>query len=164
MNFFDEACKTSTVKEYFGLYDEPDPAKKPAFIIEEDEGTWIASVNNPNRRQAHFYAIDHCLDLKRDNGEEARKCDGVLQTDIELVFIELKSRGTRKWFTGAVQQLIETIDRYRRDHNIPADRIIAAQACNKLRPKASGQRSTFLAELRREHAIAIRDQAEVNLT
>ncbi len=78
INFSQAKCQGTTDKKLFGLCDDPLPSKNPAYIDEKDGSKWIAVVVNEDRHKVIFTAIDHCIEIKREDGKMAKRCDGVL--------------------------------------------------------------------------------------
>lgn len=111
INFFEVGCQTSSSRKVFGLCDDPPPAANPAYIDEADGTKWIAVVENEDRHDVTFTAIDHCITIIRPDGKPAKRCDGVLTHNATVIFVELKQRGAlgNKWVTNAEEQLRTTI-------------------------------------------------------
>ena len=104
-------CQNQSQNRIFGICDEPDPNKDPAFLDEAHGEDWIAIVNNEQRNIVTFTAIDHCIELNRKDGKGDKKCDGVLSFESTIIFVELKDRdpyGTL-WVTIGESQLKRTI-------------------------------------------------------
>lgn len=83
-----------------------------------------------------FKAVDNCVDILRSNGEKEQSCDGVLVYEDNLIFVELKDRGTQGWLTTAREQITVVFENFIKHHNIKAYSTIKAYACNKQRPLA----------------------------
>ena len=94
INFFENTCKTVSSQLYFGLCDDPPPTTRLAYIKEakNEPSDWIATVLNEAEKDVIFYAIDHCIALFRSNGDPESRCDGMLQCESKLAFVELKDR------------------------------------------------------------------------
>ena len=70
---------------------------------------WIAEVYNELQKDVVFYPVDHCVELKRQDGSDAQRCEGILRyDDNNIVFTELKNRDSN-WITKATEQIIETM-------------------------------------------------------
>ncbi|PWV51614.1 hypothetical protein [Chitinophaga sp. S165] len=152
VNFFD-AHHTRSDQTEFGLYDEPDPAKKPAYILEGDKPKWIGIVKNPNRFQVDFYGLDHdpATTIYKNpptNTERESMCDGLVKQQDELIFVELKTRKGPGWLADATDQLINSINLFARDHvrSIHAFSSVRANICNSLRPNFS---QNYMKEMQR---------------
>lgn len=136
INFLDPNCSTNSNNREFGLCDDPPPSKSPAYIEEIDQTIWIAKVNNPNTEKVTFFAIDNCVEVLRADGKMESRCDGVLSYSNNLIFVELKSRKSKKWFKGGREQLTTTIKNFMLHHDISEYSKVEAYVCNKLRPLA----------------------------
>jgi hypothetical protein len=145
--------------EIFGLCDDQPPSISPAYINETHPAKWIGIVNNHGRRNIDFYPIDHCIPLFRPKvarqknrvirkaaqtivnlfrlKEPDNRCDGMLLCNKELIFVELKERGTSGWLNDGRIQLTVTINHFRKNHDISDYNKIEAYVCNKLRPFAN---------------------------
>lgn len=139
INFFD-AHHTQSNKRKFGLYDKPHPAREPSYIMEEDDSTWIGIVNNPNEITADFYGLDHSLKIpipppNPENKYLESLCDGLLEHQNNLAFVELKERdGNGKWIGKSTDQIINAIRLFASNHDISAYRRVDGHICNKLKP------------------------------
>lgn len=136
INFFTVGCKTESNENTFGLCDNPPPAVDPAYIDEANSFNWIAEVSNPHNINVDFFAVDHCVEVLRANGQWACRCDGILLYNNKLSFIELKDRGSSGWISGGRGQLTETVSYFIANHNITAYTAVDARICNKQRPLA----------------------------
>lgn len=140
-------CENSSSKNKFGLCDDPPPAKKPAYIDENNQDKWIATVINNNNKIICFIAIDHCIKIKRNNGDDTRKCDCALFYEDTIIFIELKSGKKGKWIKDAKDQLKETIDFFEGKGFIQAYRHKKAYICNrKVNTKTQNKMKRFFKE------------------
>jgi len=136
IDFFQDVCKTESSVKKFGLCDDPPPAEKPAYIDENDSSKWIAEVQNENEIAIEFYAVDHCVEVRRPDNKRARRCDGILKYSNDLMFVELKDRGHTGWVVGGRKQLTETVAFLTANHDITVYTNIHARICNKQRPLA----------------------------
>lgn len=137
VDFF-SARHTQSSLEEFGLYDDPAPAKNPSYILETDKHKWIGIVNNPNQLTAHFYGLDHSIAIPLAPPNEAyieSLCDGLLQTDNDLIFVELKERVSSGWVGKSTEQLINAIRLFAESHNVDDYDSIRGQICNSLKPR-----------------------------
>jgi hypothetical protein len=114
--FLQQGHQTFSSRRRFGLYDEPHPAKQPAYIDETNGGIWIAVVVNEDNHKPKFdvtfTAIDHSILMKRPDGKDAKRCDGVLTFESAIIFVELKQQDVsgNEWVKEAERQLRSTID------------------------------------------------------
>jgi len=109
--FCQRHCQCHSNKKKFGLCDDPSPSKKPAYIDEIDGAKWIAVVINENRYDVTFTAVDNCIEIIKEDGKMAKRCDGMLTYESSLIFVELKVIGVlgNKWVKYAEKQLRTTI-------------------------------------------------------
>ena len=121
VDFFDMANRQISCKSVFGLCDEEDGT--PAYIdehIENQAGKWIAEVRNSESIEIAFHPIDHCLELLRDDGSMAKRCEGVLSYSdlLNIVFVELKDRKLKpdRWLDDAIGQIEETLSFFYHNH------------------------------------------------
>ncbi|WP_462265737.1 hypothetical protein [Mucilaginibacter sp.] len=140
-NYFD-AHHTQSDHLEFGLYDDPDPAKNPAYIMEEEPEKWIGIVHNPDQIIAHFYGIDNDVNVRvykappNDNTWESN-CEGMLHHRNNISFIELKEREGSGWLSKSTGQLINTIRLFAAQHSLDQFDDVNAFVCNSLRPRSN---------------------------
>lgn len=141
VNYFD-AHHTQSYQPLFGLYDDPDPAKNPAYILENESDKWIGIVENPQEITAHFYGIDNDLSVRiykdsPNNQAWESNCEGMLHHGNYLSFVELKERQYSGWLSDATGKLINTIKLFADQNSLDQFDDINAFVCNKLRPRSS---------------------------
>lgn len=139
VDFFNNPNKETTNKPLFGLCDDVAPVncpKTPAYIDVSDDDKWTAVVTNINRKAATFYPIDNCIEILRPDGKMDNRCDGLLEYDNDLIFVELKDRASAGWVSDGLNQLKVTIRNFKAYHNVNDYNSIKAQLCNKQRPSA----------------------------
>jgi len=93
ISFFDAKCQTFSSRKIFGLCDDPpekDKNPRPAYIDEYHGAKWIAVVENGDKYDVTFTAIDNCIEIRRADGKAAKRCDGVLTYGSTIIFVELK--------------------------------------------------------------------------
>lgn len=135
VDFFDPAHMYSTDANNFGICD--DQNMTPAYINETDTDKWIADVRNSSNNMVAFYPIDNCIDTLRSDGTMDNRCDGMLQYNNRLIFLELKDRDCQGWVADGLKQLKVSIGHFEKAHpDILKASIIRAQLCNKQRPRA----------------------------
>lgn len=137
INFFDENCQNKTDYPRFGLCDEPSPSNTPAYIdINEtnQEAKWIAIVENPNKIEVTFTAIDNCIKIEESDG---KRCDGMLTHQDSIIFVELKERSYRNsdWINEGEKQIENTINIFSNNHDISKYRSKRAYIANRKKPK-----------------------------
>jgi len=161
INFFDLTGKTSSSAVTFGLCDDPSPAANPAYIDETDTNKWIGEVSNPTLKNADFYAIDHCVEILRPNGEQESRCDGMLHYDNTLTFVELKDRTFRGWLGKACDQLTITVGVFHANHDITAYDQVDAYVCNKQRPFFKSGFSNVIQRFKDDTGLILTVQKEI---
>lgn len=159
IDFFQNRCKTQSDDLEFGLCD--DTPNSQAYIDETDQSKWIGIVKNPDEKEAEFYAIDNCVEVKRPNGEDESRCDGVLKESTNLIFVELKERGSKGWFGDGRKQLTTTINIFKANHNTSAYSSIIAHVCNSLRPAANSGRAASIQMFKDDTGYILKDQQEI---
>ena len=127
-------CKSTTQSHEFGLCDDPPPSTLPAYIDTTDQAKWIAHVNNLALKEVTFKAIDNCVEIFRPDGSRESRCDGLLTYERNLIFVELKDRGTGGWVTKGRTQLTITINKFKENHDITQFDTVEAYVCNKQTP------------------------------
>ncbi len=136
VDFFKNCCKTTSSRLGFGLYDEPHPAREPAYILESNEKEWGAEVKNIDEVEIEFYAIGHCVDFPLVHGKMIKSCDGLLKKNRKLVFVELKSskRTGSDWLKDGMDQLIVSIELFKQQHQNQKYELKEAYVCNNQKP------------------------------
>jgi len=163
INFFEANCKTESNTSQFGLCDDPPPANTPAYIDENDSSKWIAIVNNPNLEDVLFYGIDHCIIILKADGTQESRCDGMLSYSNNLIFVELKSRRSKKWFKKGREQLTNTINKFKLNHDIAVYDKVEAYVCNNLKPFAHTGQAANIQKFKDETGLILRGQKEINI-
>lgn len=134
VNFVDPKCITDTNERIFGICDDPPPSKAPAYLDFADGEKWIVWVENDEQKNVAFTAIDHCVEIRRLDGSLESSCDGMLQYDNAIVFVELKDRDGGRWLGKARDQLQITIDTYKAHVGLGDFSRYYAFIANKQRP------------------------------
>lgn len=109
VNFFGEENKTHSNKSVFGICDDENTL--PAYLDEDlsnKDSKWIGVINNESQKEIEFYPVDHCVVLKRKDGSDAQRCEGILRHNNNIVFTELKNRDA-SWLSKAMEQVKETM-------------------------------------------------------
>jgi hypothetical protein len=138
INFFQAICQTSTSAPEFGICDDQPPANLPPYIDLVNRDRWIAIVdNNANHYNVTFTAIDKCIEIKDELGNDLTRCDCFLTYTENIVFVELKERDTKNknWVPGGVEQLKSTINIFLDNHNIDDIPIRRAFLANNKKPE-----------------------------
>jgi len=129
VNFFEENCQTSNIThERFGICD--DENGDVAYISNKSEQNWIATAINEENLSISFYAIDNCIEIRRQDGTMEKRCDGMLIYKDNVVFVELKNQ-LKDWIQEGFEQLEATIQHFMIVHDIEAIRHKRAFVANK---------------------------------
>ena len=109
INFFQTRCQDNSNQKLFGLCD--DQLEERAYLDENDGSKWIAVVVNECQYNVAFIAVDHCIEIIREDGKMAKRCDGLLYVDTTIIFVELKERGAQgnDWVIDGEKQLRTSI-------------------------------------------------------
>ncbi len=132
-------CKNLLSDEEFGISDSNANNRKPAFVDLSNEELWDIIIENPNRKEITFKAIDFCIEIFRignyllddenrdpqnflveetdrlDNGP-IKRCECFLLFDKKILFIELKKRKRGNWLKDAREKFEETILSFKQSH------------------------------------------------
>ncbi|MDR3340138.1 MAG: hypothetical protein LBT25_08650 [Candidatus Symbiothrix sp.] len=185
INFFDENKKTNSSKNQFGLCDDPPPAENPAYIDETNKNKWIGIVNNSTKKDTCFFPIDHCVPLFRPKltkvknpviriihkflillfkiQEKESSCDGVLSYNNNLIFVELKNRGSGGWLKKGREQLTVTIAKFKENHDIQKYNKVEAYVCNSLKPLANTGNSNHIQQFKDETGLILNVQQNIDI-
>jgi hypothetical protein len=134
VDFRKPACVTVTSEAVFGICDDAPPSVDPSYLSFENAKEWIAWVDNDQNKDVTFTAIDHCVEILRPNGDQESSCDGMLNYDRTVKFIELKDRDSGRWLGKGIDQLKMTIKIYKDDVGLAAFDRYFAYVANKQRP------------------------------
>lgn len=132
INFFEEDCREENiVYAQFGICD--DQNGEVAYIHVDHPSKWIASVINPNSKPICFTAIDNCIEIRRENGDMDSRCDGMIDYQDNIVFVELKNQLTGGWASDGLEQIESTILHYQQNHDLSSYKYKRAFVINKKR-------------------------------
>lgn len=164
INFFDDTCKTESNKSNFGLCDDTPPPEKPAYIDENNPSKWIGKVINSTKKDVDFYAIDNCVRIfKADEVSKESRCDGMLHFDKNLIFVELKMRGSSGWLAKARAQLTVTLNKFKLDNNLSDFDKTKAFACNGLKPSANQGNNIELQKFKDDTGLIMYAQQDIDI-
>ncbi len=158
IDFFNPACQESPRNDTeFGILD----GNPVAFTSTSNASSWIATVKNQSPKQVVFTAIDGCV-IKGEELKGAKRCDGMLTTEDTLFLVELKDQ-QKNWQATAIQQLIDTIEilRQNHDHDISRFRHKKAFACNRAHQRFQEIEHELNLELFRKYRFRIDAQATI---
>ncbi|NCU05226.1 MAG: hypothetical protein GXC73_14700 [Chitinophagaceae bacterium] len=158
INFSEAKCQTFSRRKLFGLCDDPPPASKAAYIKEGDGGSWIAVVVNDDEYDVTFTAIDNCIEIKRPDKKMAKRCDGMLTYNSNVVFVELKQRGGKgaDWVKDAEEQLRTTIGYFELEDEAENYETKEAYIANSERPKFKSSQAVRMDKFLEETGYVLR--------
>lgn len=148
INFFEEVCTDNTNETVFGIYDRP-----PAMLSFHDPDNWNVWVDNYDKTEITFVAIDHCLHIPEYEGE---RCEAMITYNDVLMFIELKDRDGGRWAGKSRDQLINTIKIFKREADITLYNRLYGHIANKQRPDFKAGNKTFYQEFEDKTGFILR--------
>ena len=165
VNFDEPKCQTHSSNKIFGLCDDQPPAKNPAYIDEANGSNWIAVVQNYNRYDVTFTAIDNCITTLRKDGKMKQRCDGMLNYESTVIFVELKDRGAigNRWVEDAIPQLKASIEIFEDSKMAANFAKKLAYVPNKQHPKFKSTQQRRMNEFYDETKYILRIQGRINL-
>ncbi len=155
IDFFQTHCKSKTTEKVFGIYDAP-----PATLSFEDSEKWIVWVDNSDEREITHTAIDDCLGIPYAEGE---RCDSMITYDDVLTFIELKDRDGGRWPGKARDQLINSINLFKRDADISIYKRFYGHIANKQRPYFKSGGKAFSQEFEDKTGFILRVSRDLKI-
>lgn len=134
IDFFPPEHITSSNKRRFGICDRPIADR--AYIAEKQGKDWIATVDNFYQIEVGFVPIDHCVELRKADGQMDNRCDGCLFYESTIIFVELKQRREKgaRWIKDGEQQLRSTIAHFERQEVAKNFSVKKAYIANSERP------------------------------
>ena len=131
INFLDEKCLVITQADRFGIRDGVD--SQPAYLVFDGSEKWVAIVTNPDNIQVNFHAVDDCVEMLRESGDNESRCDAILTYPENIVFVELKE-SQKGATTGGIRQLRSTIALFSANHDLNDFRKRRAFFANRKHP------------------------------
>jgi len=131
LNFYDEQCRTVTNEVKFGICDGENDQK--AFVVLDNQAEWICTVVNNRAAEVAFSAIDYCVVILREDGNQERSCDAMLTYEDNIVFIELKEKG-KSWMADGIKQIQKTLPYFTANHDLSVYRHKRAFVTNRRHP------------------------------
>jgi len=150
-------CLAKIPNSHFGITDEDGDSSTPARVDIVDSTIWDLEVINDSGVEVVFKAVDWCVTIFRtgtydlddenrtvaqfssDNvgAEWIKRCEGFLQFDGKILFIEIKRIKTKpsKWIKHSREKFEETILSFKEHHPHLANQIIKPIIVN---PKHTG--------------------------
>ena len=133
IDYFNEENKQSTNASIFGLCDDND--KQPAYLDTSNRTNWIGIIENKQEIEIVFYPIDNSVEIKREDGTDAQRCEGIVSYDNlrNLLFVELKDRRLvpADWLHDASEQIKESMRFFFDNYEKEQFSKIRAWICNK---------------------------------
>lgn len=130
-DFFKAECQTKTDKELFGIRDDDNDSC--SYLVSEENKNWIAKVENSNKKEITFIAIDNCLNIRDKNDNKQSVCDCMLTFENSIIFIELKEM-RKDYIQKAKDQLKNTIRIFQENHDSSIYRKKLAFIANRRHP------------------------------
>lgn len=155
IDFFREAESVGAL--LFGICDEPDESvKTPAYVDlnVENERQWGAVVCNSSGHSVNFTAIDNKIEIRRANGDMAKRCDAMLYNEIYLIFVELKNKRA-DWIQSAIKQLSSTLEVFSQNYDIMVFRKRFAYICNQKSPHFAYSCKVAMQQFRNSHNVRL---------
>lgn len=150
--------ETVVKSRLFGICDDEDSTvKTPAYYDEDErnENMWGARVTNNSTKDISFIAVDNAIEIRRENGDMESRCDAMLHNDENIIFVELKDQ-RENWIEHAVNdQLLTTVNVFKKCHDINTFRHRVAYACNKKHPMFAKSHRTMMQKFKNEHGVRL---------
>lgn len=165
IDFNVESCQTTSDNKVFGLCDDSAPAKKPAYINEDEGSKWIAVVENEAKHPITFTAIDNCIEIRRADGKMEKRCDGMISYNKSIIFVELKQRSIKGsvWVKEAESQLKATIGVFEKTKFSKTFSIKKAYISNSDQPKFKVSQSRRMENFYTETGYVLRIEARIRV-
>ena len=158
INFFDPACQEASRSESeFGICD----GNPTAYSSTTNPEDWVAKVVNKSGLPVVLTAIDGCV-IKGNELESQRRCDCMLTTSNHLYFVELKEV-LKNWKSGAIEQLISTMEIFLKSHKDVNFKHKKAFACNRKSPRFQENDHELNYQVFKKYGFRIDAQATVVL-
>ena len=165
INFFDANCQSQTNQPKFGLCDDPNKDKDPAYIDTVDCSKWIAIVENNQEIEVIFTAIDNCIEILRSDGTMDNRCDGMLTYNNHIIFVELKERNFRnKWVGKGEEQLKNTINVFIANHDLAIYKSKKAYIANNKKPNFQSSQITRMDKFKDETGFRLIIQNTIEIS
>jgi hypothetical protein len=165
INFFDANCQSQTNQYKFGLCDDANKDKDPAYIDTVDCSKWIAIVENNQEIEVIFTAIDNCIEILRSDGTMDNRCDGMLTYNNHIIFVELKERNFRnKWVGKGEEQLKNTINVFIANHDLAIYKSKKAYIANNKKPNFQSSQITRMDKFKDETGFRLIIQNTIEIS
>ena len=165
INFFDANCQSQTNQPKFGLCDDPNKDKDPAYIDIDDCSKWIAIVENNQEIEVIFTAIDNCIEILRSDGTMDNRCDGMLTYNNHLIFVELKEKNYgNNWVVKGEKQLKNTINVFIANHDLEIYKSKKAYIANNKKPTFQSSQITRMDKFKDETGFRLIIQNTIEIS
>lgn len=126
---------------------------------------WCATIHNPEGKGLLFVAVDKNIDIRKANGEQESRCDGMLYVPAtkELAFVELKDYRVGGYIGSAEVQLLKTLEYFLACHNYKDYSNRRAFACNPSHPNFAFSARQRISEFYNLTHFRLMPQAVINL-
>ncbi len=144
----------------FGLVDPDDKNGKGKVFISLDKANdkWGATVKYSSQRfDYRFIPVDNNIELKRDDGSDAPRCDAILTTRRTVCFIELKNQ-RKDFIPKAKKQILSTIDFFDR---LEEYKTKLAYICNRKKEIANVSTKTGMNAFLKETGIPLKISSNI---
>ncbi len=153
-------CQSASQAEKFGLHDPQDGSI--AHIDEDGEVIWNCTVLNPSAYECVFTAIDNCIELLDEDGNQKRSCDGILTYENHVILVELKHR-TSNWIPTGIDQLRKTIELFMEGRDAADFGKKIALLANSRHPRFKFGHSSTMEKFRHETGFRLLILGEIKL-
>ena len=166
VDFFVAKCQETSNKKICGLCDNPPPSNTIAYLDETDGTKWIAVVHNENREDVTFTAIDKCIFILRENGKDAKRCDGMLTYNDVVIFVELKQKSPlgNDWVKQGEEQLRETINYFEKEIIAQSFTTKKAYIANSEHPKFKTSQARRMEQFLEDTGYVLRIENRIKLS
>lgn len=160
INFYEAQCQSTTSEMLFGIYDKED--KSPAMIVYIQNDKWNARVVNPTQKEITHTAIDNCIEILRENGEMDSRCDSMLTYSENIVFIELKNKGS-DWKSDGINQIEATINNFKKNHDLSVIKHKRAFVANRRHPNFQVIENEEIRKFWDTYRVRLNVDSEINI-
>lgn len=151
----------------FGINDgaeKHESGKKYAYtVIDGNENSWNAVVDNSTCRTITFIPIDHNIEAKDADGNQISMCDGLLYSDKRIiVFVELKDRKA-DFIKEGLAQLKSTLKVFLEGNDLKSYHRRYAYISNRSHPQFKYSHKVVMQQFRNETGVRLLIQKEINI-
>lgn len=155
-DIFRELCQDTTQNNRFGICD--DEPHQRAYLDMVDGQKWMAVVENVQRYEVTFTALDHCIEFNQADGKKESRCEGILTYNETIIFVEIKERSgvAKTWAKDADKQLRNSISIIESKLNLGAFPQKKAAIANRLKRKLNEKHSVRMKQFLEETGYVLR--------